>query len=396
MLGSPRTPNSLLPLVKGLAPLFCECYEVDHRKITHPIILGVFIPKAHNGRTNHLSHVPIAKEAIRDKYAVSRILNLWDQDRIRIAFLEANGEPDRADSPIGAVYSALDKLCDLEGDREYTPHPLAEICRGTYDDFAASIEENIIAGIRSSLASSYDAKCDTVETFDREIGLLIEDLKSCEANKQLTEGGSLPRDRWKVLRYLCACGIAGPAVVGEGLERNGGPLGGDASPASVEPLQGGDRLVVARKTLQTASSSQKDRRSASPSTHLYRMGLVNGLQTVVEDFAFGLDVQSIAIGVNLDNDIAIDGAQFPFVSDHHAVIKREGDGWTLVHLSATNKTVVVCPDGKARVLTMPNSWARVEAGSTIALAPWETVTTGGKVKHELNYDGGAVFAFNAL
>lgn len=352
--------NVLKPLIQGLKNLLNnhEIVQIADGtpRATDAMVFSTLLPKGGSGW---------------NKSEVSRQLNHAPQEELTGLFLNLNGPVE--DLGAEAIFKTLDNLCGLDDEPENDAlSPLASICYSGKPSIAEDLEQELANPLHKAFQSHYRHSPNDAETFWRVAQRLIDSLKKDEENADLMDEGyaELPLRRWAVIRYLCACGIAGTEAV------------------TVEQKNMENRLGQ-----NTIPSGDTDRIDHLPSISLRRIDLVDERRTAIKDYVFDCNVEEIHIGRNEDNDVRVNRGSSPCVSRYHLKILRGEHGWRVVHLGNTNPTAIVDPNGSVRVLSSPQDQAPIASGSKLYLAPGFAGRVDAVVP---DYRNGAEFVFEIM
>lgn len=363
--------NAFHPLVKGLVALYGNNVVEKPEWTTEPDVLAIFF----------------SCESLRDKSAVSRFLN---KSQLAIKKKFAKQHDIREGAGIDATMAALDAICGLNNDFGTDDGhnllggnctALSSICYSGEIKIADAMESCIANRIREYFEGQYINNQPAVKVYDQEVSFLLESLRNLENRAATIDGIALidPSEaRWRVLRYLCACGISGVEALGSQEEEM-------------------ERYRAIKRTSNVVGEVVNRVEAVRTSVHLQRMEVEDGsgLASVVEDYAFRFDCRQITIGTLSDNDVRIDGFLCPCISRRHAVLEKEGNEWFLTHKSSTNASAIVDSKGNMKVLVMPGCRVRVDYGSMILLAPVYCKRPNGK-GWAANYEKGAVLRFDVM
>ena len=274
-----------------------------------------------------------------------------------------------------AVVKALDEVFSDESAGKTSA--LMRVCDTGEVALSIRIRECLVGRMVSSFECVYGEDGDIARKFRAQTGLRLERLEEKERTaRKLDFVDALPEERWAMLRYLCACGIAGHLAV----------LYYDAEACAD---RGANVVAYGRSSTPGIIADDAARaieRKRVP--HLLRVAISGGVQRVVEDHPIDDGKDSLTVGrLAGRNDIATTEASA--VSGTHLRIERKGAGWKVVQDKTRNGTLVILPNGQRRFLAMEGSCCGLDHGSYICCAPLCTP----EGDRALNYDNGAVFKF---
>lgn len=368
-----RYMNTFKALVEGLIGMLAEAGAAN---ASQQSVVSAFFPRreAQTVGSPEGEALSSVDGATRNKTWVSHFVNERAALSVAREFLRLRGK-EPSDDLAADVLGTLDAM--LLGERAGADM-FSSICAANEGMLSRSLRRHLFDRMTASFECVYGAKGGVADEFRRQLDALIEGLERKErCAGSIGSPDSLSKEKWLVLRYACACGIAGHLAVSHfaarmsaTLDELDAPRGGDETPNFVAGSRTGD--VACRKT-----------------AHLLRIKLVDGARQIVQDHRIDDDVRHVVkIGrLAMLNDISTEDAKG--VSREHLILEKSKSGWRIVQGVTANGTLVVSPNGHKRSLSMKGSTCALESGTIICCAP--IVTTEGDSL--LNYDSGAVFRF---